>query len=126
MVTLLSSTSTFTLNCLPTASAGLGVVAFHLAAVGAEHDDGLAGVGHRNAIAEGPHMSKPAGGESTPGVMPAPDAGQALVVFAVVREFFGGHVAVENTQKILRRHAMAGFIEKDRDDRRPAGDEARG
>ena len=40
---------------------GLGVVAFHLRAVGAEQDDRLARVGHRDAVAERPHVTEPAG-----------------------------------------------------------------
>jgi hypothetical protein len=48
----------------------LGVVAFHLAAVGAEQDDRLAGVRHGDAIAECPEVAEAAGGEFDAGRQP--------------------------------------------------------
>lgn len=50
-------------------------------------------------------------------------ARQTRIVFTILQKFFRGHVAVENAQQILRRHAMSGFVVEDRNDRRAAMDE---
>ena len=51
MVTLLSSTSDLHVELLADRETrGLGVVSFHLAAIGAEQNDGLSGVRHGNAV----------------------------------------------------------------------------
>ena len=48
---------------------------------------------------------------------------QLLVVFAVLQQLGRGHIAVEHAEQVLRRDAVPGFIEEDRNDRRAVGDE---
>jgi len=82
-------------------------------------------VGHGDAVAERPQVAEPAAGEfDAGGEQLFRVAWQALVVFAVVQQFLGRHVAVEHAEQVLRRHAMAGFVVEDRQDLRPAGDES--
>ena len=125
MVTLLSSISTLTLSCLPTARRAASALSPSIcAAVGAEHDDGLARVGHRHAVAERPHVPEPAGAELHARREPLLRmARQALVVLAIVQQLLRRHRAVEHAQQILRRHAMAGLVVEHRHDRRAVGDE---
>ena len=90
---------------------GLGVVAFHLAAVGAQQHDRFAGVRHGDAIAECPEVAEAAGGEFDAGRQSFfRMAGQAAVELAVVQQPFRRHRAVQHAQQILRRDAMARLI----------------
>ncbi len=103
---------------------GLGVVAFHLAAVGTQQDDRLAGIGHGDAVHERPQMPEAAGAElhsRSEQFLRMPR--QAAVEFAVVQQPFRGHGAVQDTEQILSGHAVAGFIVEDGNDRRPIRDE---
>ena len=110
--------------CATVEAGGLGVVAFHLTAVGAEHHDRAAGARHRDAVAEGPHVPKTARAELDArrevllGV-----ARQAAVELAIVEQLLCGHVPVEDAEEVLRRDAMACLVVHDRHDRRAARDE---
>ena len=64
IVTLLSSISTLTLSCLPTASRAASALSPSICVPSEpSSDDGLARVGHRDAVAERPHVPEPAGAE---------------------------------------------------------------
>ena len=101
-----------------------GVVAFHLGAVGAEHDDRLVRVRHGDAIAKCPEVAEAAGSEFDAGRQTLfRVAGQATVELAIVQQLFRRHRAVQDAQQILRRDAVARFIVEDRHDGRATGDE---
>ena len=96
---------------------GFGVVALLLAAVGAKHEDRLVGVGHGDAVDEGPHMPESARGELHAGRVAAFGvAGQVLVELAVAVEFFDGQLAFEDGEEVLRRDAVTGLVEEDGQD----------
>jgi len=114
MVTLLSSTRTLTLSFLADSeSRGFGVVAFHLAAVRSQHDDALSGLAIATPLQNAHIVAEPAAGElHAGGQAEFRVAGEALVVLAVVEEFFRRHVAVEDGEGGMRRHTMAGLVEQ--------------
>src|SRR5690625_54517 len=102
----------------------VGVVAFHLGAVTAEHYDAQVRRGHRDAVGERPDVTEAAGGEADAAFdvdlrMPV----QAFAGHAVVGQVAEGDVAVEGAEGGLQRHPVTGFVEQVRVDRRAAPDE---
>jgi hypothetical protein len=102
----------------------LGIVPLHLAAIGTQQDDGLAGVGHRHAIAKSPQMAETtraefhAGSEKLLRV-----ARQAALILPIVQQSLRRHGAIEHAQQILRGDPVSRLIVKDRHDRCAVCDE---
>jgi hypothetical protein len=103
---------------------GFGIVALHLAPVGAEQNDSLARIGHRHTIAEGPHVAEPAGAELKARCQPLLRvARQPTGVFPIVEQSLRRHRSVEHAQQILRCDPMPGLVVDDGHDRGAIGDE---
>lgn len=103
---------------------GLGVVAFHFGAVGAEEEYGFFRVGEGDAVGVGPHVAEASGGEFDAGEHVAFGvAGDVGEGFTVVEKFFEGDIAIESGEEVLGGDAVAGFIEEDGEDGVAAGGE---
>ncbi len=100
-----------------------GIVALHLAAVGAQHHDRLAGVGHRDAIDEGPQVSQATGAEfhaRREQLFRMP--GQSAVVLAIMQQLFRRHGAIQDAQQVLGRHTVARLVIEHRHNGAAIGD----
>ena len=93
----------------------LGVVPLLLGPVGAQAEQGAAGVGQGHPVHEGPQVAEAAGAELHPGgEAEFGVAGQAGVGGPVVQQILGLQLAPQHRHQVLGGHAVAGLVEEDR------------